>query len=259
MSVSILPSDLTDEANIAIAAPNTIIDVAVLIKPLPEPSISFAAADIVTIKPAILTKPLTISPQLRLDKDFIDADNNNIAIDIPTMAVAIPVIFPKPLVISIFSKSTIAPINSANNAVIPVKEVFNPASSIVDRVANENANIPTAAAIFNRVPAFMFCDHAVNESPTESNISDTESPTFLIESKKLVESSTVDFNVSKLPFIVLNIPPVIKAVRAPNIAPKSIVPNALPTPSSIGAIPFPIPCIALPKVLNTLLKSSLLK
>ncbi len=118
-----MPSDLTDEANIAIAAPNTIIDVAVLIKPLPEPSISFAAADIVTIKPAILTKPLTISPQLRLDKDFIDADSNNIAIDIPTMAVANPVIFPKPLVSSIFSKSTIAPINSANNAVIPVKNL----------------------------------------------------------------------------------------------------------------------------------------
>ena len=254
-----MPSDLTDEANIAIAAPNTIIDVAVLIKPLPEPSISFAEADIVTIKPAILTKPLTISSQLRLDNDFIDADNNNIAIDIPTIAVAIPVIFPKPLVSSIFSKSTIAPINSANNAVIPVKAVSNPALSIVDRVANENANIPTAAAIFNRVPAFMFCDHAVNESPTESNISDTESPTFFIESKKLVDCSTVDFNVSKLPFIVLNIPPVIKVVRAPNIAPKSIVPNALPTPSSIGAIPFPIPCNALPKVLNTLLKSSLLK
>ena len=33
----------------------------------------------------------------------------------------------------------------------------------------------------------------------------------------------------------------------------------LPTPSSIGANPFPIPCIALPKAPNTLLKSNLLK
>ena len=144
-----------------------------------------------------------------------------------------------------------------NNAVIPVKELLNLASSIVDNVANDNANIPTAAAIFNNVPACMFCDHFVNASPTVSKTSDTDLPASFIAPKKLVDSLTVDFNVSKLPFIVLNIPPANRALRAPNIAPKSIDPIALPIPSNIGAIPLPIPCIALPKVSNTLLKSNL--
>ena len=88
---------MTDAANIAIAVPNIIIDVAVLIKPLPAPSISLAAADIVIIKPAIPANPLAISSQLRPDKVFNDADNNNTAIDIPIIAVAIPAIFKKPL------------------------------------------------------------------------------------------------------------------------------------------------------------------
>ena len=164
-----------------------------------------------------------------------------------------------PLVMSIFSKYTIAPINSINSAVIPVKAVVNPASSIVDRVANDNANIPTAAAIFNKVPALIFCDHAVNASPTVFNTSATALPASFIAPKKLVDSFTVDFNVSKLPFIVLNIPPANNVLSIPNIAPKSIDPNALPIPSSIGDIPFPIPCNALPIAPNTLLKSSLLK
>ena len=144
-----------------------------------------------------------------------------------------------------------------NNAVIPVKELLNLASSIVDNVANDNANIPTAAAIFNNVPAFILLDHDVNASPTESKTPDTDSPIPFIVSKKLVDSLNVSRNVSKLPFIVLNIPPANRALRAPNIAPKSIDPIALPIPSNIGAIPLPIPCIALPKVSNTLLKSNL--
>ena len=248
---------MTDAANIAIAVPNIIIDVAVLISPLPEPSISFAAADIETIKVAMLTNPLAISSQLRPDKTFIDADNNSIAADIPIIAVAKPPIFKKPFFMSNFSKKAIPAINSMNNAVIPVKELLNLASSIVDNVANDNANIPTAAAIFNSVPALILVDHAANASPTESKTSDTDLPASFIAPKKLVDSLTVDFNVSKLPFIVLNIPPANKVLRAPNIAPKSIDPIALPIPSNIGAIPLPIPCIALPKVSNTLLKSNL--
>ena len=122
---------------------------------------------------------------------------------------------------------------------------------------NDTASIPTAAAIFNNVPALILADHSANASPTESKTSVTDLPASFIAPKKLVDSLTVDFNVSKLPFIVLNIPPANRVLSAPNIAPKSIEPNALPIPSSIGAIPFPRPCKPLPKTSNTLLKSNL--
>ena len=98
------PRDLIDDANTLIATPNIIIDVAVFIKPFPEPSISLAAADIVAIKVAILIKPLAISSQLRLDKTFIDAESSNIAVDIPIIPVDKAPILRNPFVIFIFSK-----------------------------------------------------------------------------------------------------------------------------------------------------------
>ena len=132
------------------------------------PSNSFAAPTRTSIEPATPANPVIISPGFNLDNDLTAADNTSIAAANPTKAAAVvtssplpknppsksPILPDEDLPLDITACNTAnAPISSTNNAVKPLKAVFNPPSSIDANVDNDNANNVIAPATFNNAPA----------------------------------------------------------------------------------------------------------